>query len=187
MSKLNLRSAFAQINLNMSQKKFLRNSVIALVGWFFLADAVPVHNFFTDILTESSQKTIAFLSDKIPSTMPVIQSNGKLQTHLWDDRGHIMISFMCNGWDLYYLCIAFIAVFPGYAIKRKLIFSLVGFVALFGSNVMRIVGLFYIHKIRPEWFDMFHHTIFQGWVYIVMFIIWIIYLRQKKEIHPSES
>ena len=58
MSKLNLRAAFSQINLNTSQKKFLRNSAIALVGWFFLADAVPIHNFFTDILTQSSQKTI---------------------------------------------------------------------------------------------------------------------------------
>ena len=97
-----------------------------------------------------------------------------------DLRGRILIGSACDGWELYYLCAAFIAIFPGVSYKRKTLFVIGGIAAMYLTNVLRIVALFFLAKSHPDWFQIFHKTIFQFIVYVIMFAIWIIYLRGNK-------
>ena len=89
----------------------------------------------------------------------------------------MLIGEPCNGFDLFYVCVAFILAIPGVSWKRKLLFSAGGFAILFLSNLLRITALFFVAKNLPEWFDTFHKTVFQLLVYGIMFAIWIVYLK----------
>jgi exosortase/archaeosortase family protein len=163
------------------QKSFLRNALIAVLVWLPLADVNLIHN----VLVKSLAVYAANIIEWISGTSPVTYSTTEQLTDycIWyvaDARGKVLIGSSCDGWELYYLAAAFILIFPRIHWKRKLLFALMAIAVLYVSNLWRVVGLFYIAKSHPDWFAVFHKTIFQFVIYLIMFVIWIIYLRGNK-------
>lgn len=172
---------FKEISLNKNQRNFLFFALSSFVLFPILNSIHAINDWLTHLVTTASRHFIGFVS----SNTPWGYYNSTLKTyHVFDSRGHIMVGDPCNGFELYYVCAAFIVAIPGISIKRKLWFSISGIFILFAANVIRVSALFYIAKSHPEWFETFHKTVFQLGVYVIMFIIWIIYL---KPLHGKDS
>ncbi len=160
---------------------FLRNGVIAFLLWFPVADIDLIHNVLVRSLAENSAILISWITGTEPTTFSSTENiTGYCIWNVADVRGRILIGSACDGWELYYLCAAFILIFPGINWKRKAWFTIGGVVFLYITNILRIVALFFLAKNHPDWFQIFHKTIFQFIVYVIMFAIWIIYLRGNK-------
>lgn len=165
---------FKEISLSKTQKSFLFFVIIS----FVLFTILNSFNFINDWLTHGITSGSRYFIGAISSNTPTGFYNVNARTyHLFDSRGHILIGDPCNGFELYYVCTAFILAIPGISWKRKCLFSVLGIFILFAVNVIRVSALFYIAKSHPEWFETFHKTVFQLGVYVIMFIIWVIYLK----------
>lgn len=163
-----------EISLSKSQRNFLFFVSISFILFPILNSFSIVNDWLTHGITTASRYFIGLISGNTPTGY----FNELTKTyHVFDSRGHILIGDPCNGFELYYVCTAFILAIPGINFQRKLIFSSIGVALLFVSNVLRVSALFYIAKSHPEWFETFHKTIFQLGVYVIMFIIWVIYLK----------
>lgn len=174
-----LKDTFSQFSA--SQKAFLRNAAIAFLLWFPVADISFIHHILVRGLAENAALIVDWTTGTSPQTRGLINNlTGKCWWFVSDARGRIILGTNCDGWELYYLCAAFIIIFPGVAIKRKALFAVSGIAVMYFSNVLRIVALFFLSKHHPEWFQLFHKTIFQFIIYVIMFIVWIIYLQGNK-------
>ncbi len=169
-------------NINARQRKFLRNAGVSLIIWIVIADFVPVHNFLIENLAHASAFTLEIITGVKPSVYCIdkVNSGGEILSNVRDQRGYVRIGSPCDAWDLYYLGVAFFWVFPIANWKRKIFYSILIVIVLYITNVLRVAGLFQISKDYPEWFNLFHKTIFQFIVYAIMFIVWIFYLRKTK-------
>jgi exosortase/archaeosortase family protein len=166
--------------LSREQKLFLRNAIIAILGWIFIADHYEVHNFFTRILASASGRVSAFISGE-PSKIygEHYGATNYVCYNVKDSVGRIFIGWPCNGWDIFYLYVAFILVFPDIPWKRKALYSSIGVVILFGTNVLRVSLLLQIITWDPKSFEFFHKTVFQVVVYLIMFTLWLVYLKRR--------
>ncbi len=163
-----------EISLSKTQRSFLFFVLISFIVFPILNSISFLNDWLTHGITTASRYFIGAISGNTPTGY----FNAVNKTyHLFDSRGHILIGDPCNGFELYYVCTAFILSIPSIQLSRKLIFSIIGVAILFLSNVIRVSALFYIAKSHPEWFETFHKTIFQLGVYIIMFIVWVIYLK----------
>lgn len=163
-----------EISLSKAQRNFLFFVLISFIIFPLLNGIDAINDFFTHIAATGSRYLIGLFSGVTPNGY---YNPSKSTYHVFDSRAHVLIGEPCNGFDLFYLCIAFIISIPGVSFMRKLIFSAGGFAILFISNLLRITALFFVAKNLPDWFDTFHKTVFQLLVYGIMFAIWIMYLK----------
>ncbi len=168
------------------QKSFLTYALLALLVWLPLADVSWIHHVLVESLAKNAAVLIEVFSDQPPATYGFVNpTNNYCFWNVADNRGRVLIGSSCDGWELYYLGAAFVLIFPGVAWKRKAIFSVLMVAVLYAANVLRVVGLFFISRSHPEWFQLFHKTIFQFLIYLIMFALWIIYLRGNKSKEKS--
>jgi exosortase/archaeosortase family protein len=165
---------FKEISLSNAQRNFLFFVLVSFVIFPILNSIDALNDFFTHSAASGSRYIIGVLSDITPHGY---YNSAKLTYHVYDSRAHVLIGDPCNGFDLLYVCVAFIISIPGIKWKRKILFSVMGITILFLSNLLRITALFFVAKNLPEWFDTFHKTVFQLLVYGIMFAIWIVYLK----------
>ena len=88
----------------------------------------------------------------------------------------------CNGVEAMIVLLAAIIAFPA-PFLYKLIGLAWGFVAIQGMNLLRIISLFYLGQWSQELFDWAHLYIWQALIMLdalVVFLIWIRYLPEKK-------
>jgi exosortase/archaeosortase family protein len=83
----------------------------------------------------------------------------------------IGIADACNGLNLSVLFIGFIVVFPS-KIYVKLIYAIVGIVAIMLLNIARCAGLGLIHNSYPFLTDFAHHYVFKLLTYFAIFLMW---------------
>ncbi|MBN1925482.1 MAG: archaeosortase/exosortase family protein [Prolixibacteraceae bacterium] len=91
----------------------------------------------------------------------------------------IEIVYDCLGVNLFAVFLVFMLAYPG-KVSLKSIFIPVGFLLIFLLNAFRMAALTYIVAHWPEKMDLFHHFIFQGIIYIGIFLIWFAFIRIGK-------
>lgn len=124
--------------LTSHQKSFLRNAAIAFVLWFVVADIDWIHNLLVKSLAVYAADIIALISGVEPTTFSSTEGiTGYCIWNVADARGRILIGSNCDGWEIYYLCAAFILGFPGKNWKRKISFTLIGILTLYITNVFQ--------------------------------------------------
>lgn len=101
--------------------------------------------------------------------------NGVKAFGIWD---------ACNAIDLMFIYVGIIVLLP-YPVKRKLIFSVGGVVAIILANIIRVFSLFFIFRYYKIAFDFSHHYLFTFMMYILIFYCWILYT--KKELQHEKS
>ena len=95
----------------------------------------------------------------------------------------IDISEGCEGIEgVILISAAILAFYSGF--KQKFLGILVGSLIIYLSNLFRIISLYYIHKYKPEIFDILH--IFVGQTFIIFigllyFIVWTNTFAGRKE------
>lgn len=106
------------------------------------------------------------------------------------NRGRgVIIAYSCVGYGVYSFWIAYVVANKG-SICKKLIWTVVGVLGLWFINVIRITLLLYAINVgwpMPLGFD--HHTWFNIFAYLLIFILIIYYDRslKKRPGHPSPT
>lgn len=83
----------------------------------------------------------------------------------------------CNGVEALIILFAAIFAFPA-SLKHKLIGFAIGFVAIQGLNLVRIISLFYLGQWNMTWFDWFHLYLWQALIILDALVVWLIWLRR---------
>lgn len=83
----------------------------------------------------------------------------------------------CNGYKLFSIFAIFIIAFPGSKLS-KLWYIPFGILVIHLANVFRIIALFIISDYHPEWLDFNHLYTFTAFVYGVIFLLWIIWVKK---------
>lgn len=99
----------------------------------------------------------------------VLVQNGKKVFGIWD---------VCNGIDLMFIYSAVIILLPN-SVGRKLMFLLSGNILFVFANILRIVSLYFIFRIKPDLFDFSHHYFFTLLMYAFIFIGWILFIKNR--------
>lgn len=82
----------------------------------------------------------------------------------------------CNGVEALIILFAAIFAFPA-SLKNKLIGFAIGFVAIQGLNLVRIISLFYMGQWNMVWFEWFHLYLWQALIILDALVVWLIWLR----------
>lgn len=95
----------------------------------------------------------------------------------------ISIERGCNGIEAIIILVSAVLAFPS-PWKHKLIGIGVGFVAIQGLNLVRIISLYYMGQWSRLWFDWFHLYLWQALIILdalVVFLIWLRYLPTRDD------
>lgn len=97
----------------------------------------------------------------------------------------VSIEAGCNGVEAYIVLIAAILAFPS-TWKQRLWGLTLGFVAVQGLNVLRIISLFYLGQWNERAFHFGHTYLWQGLIMLDVLAFWLIWIdRCKKPTPPS--
>lgn len=91
----------------------------------------------------------------------------------------VQIIYDCLGINIMAIFIIFMLAYPG-KIKVKAWFIPMGLVAIFILNAMRMSALAGIVNKWPHLMDLFHHFIFQGIIYLMVFGLWYWFIKMSR-------
>ncbi len=104
-----------------------------------------------------------------------VRSNGVIIKSLRNGFG-VQIVAGCNGVEATLILLAAIFAFPA-SLRHKLIGFGLGFLAIQGLNLVRIISLFYIGQWDREAFDWAHLYIWQALIMLDAMIVWLVWIR----------
>ena len=167
-------------NLKQYTDHFLFRSVL-LVVLFFSFYYSSIMNTVNTALTRNTANTSAWVINKvlgIPVQVTEVNLGYKWHLHSADKDG-VRIAHPCNAFELYFLYVAFIVAFANVPLLRKWSFAILGLLALYLFNILRVVLLFYVSGKWPQFFDFMHKYLFQASAYLLMFGLWYWLLHQR--------
>jgi exosortase H (IPTLxxWG-CTERM-specific) len=82
----------------------------------------------------------------------------------------------CNGVEALIILFAAIFAFPA-PLKSKFIGFAIGFFAIQGLNLVRIISLFYLGQWNQVAFEWFHLYLWQALIILDALVVWLIWLR----------
>lgn len=131
----------------------------------------------TNLLTASVTKGI-----NIFSAEPVgwIENATRPCTHLTKDGQAIFDIFdVCNGIDLMFIYVGVLFLLP-YPLKRKIVYSIGGIIAIIMLNIVRICSLYFIYVYQRSVFDFSHHYLFTLLMYVLIFYGWWLFVKKSR-------
>ncbi|MFM1793484.1 MAG: hypothetical protein RLZZ252_1838 [Bacteroidota bacterium] len=170
------KESLSTLNLSPDQWYFIKASLVSVLVWPFFQFWSGLDNFLSETLLHGTRHTIGIISGTTPQA---IEKPGICTYLIKDQRATLLIGKSCNGKSLYFMLVAFLFAIPNRSLKTQLTWSVIASLSLYTFNMLRIVGLFYIAKSIPDWFDTFHHQIFQILMYVIIFATWMLYLAKS--------
>jgi len=86
----------------------------------------------------------------------------------------------CNGIEACIILFAAIVAFP--ATWRHRLWGIgLGFVAVQGLNVVRVISLFYLGQWNDAAFRVFHEYLWQGLIMVDVLVVWLLWVRMNPE------
>jgi exosortase/archaeosortase family protein len=172
-----------------SDKKHLIRFFISLIlicsVWFFVYILLlrpnrvidrPLTNFITlcsaeliNFFSPAGSPLTTWVTDPRIYRGAMLFQNGKKIFGIWD---------ICNGLDLMFIYSAVIILLPN-ILGRKVAFLILGNILLVFANILRIVSLYFIFRIRPDLFDFSHHYLFTLVMYVLIFCGWILFIKNR--------
>jgi exosortase H (IPTLxxWG-CTERM-specific) len=145
---------------------------VLLVGLFTLEILQPAEKYvilpFTSFIADVSAWIVQFFDDNVTSVANVIRDK--------TTGFGVRIERGCNGVEALIILFAAIFAFPA-PIKNKLIGFTIGFFAIQGLNLIRIVSLFYLGQWNQVAFEWFHLYLWQALIILDALVVWLIWLR----------
>lgn len=145
---------------------------VLLVGLFTLEILQPAEKYvilpFTSFIADISVWIVKFFDDDVIAYGNVIRDTAS--------GFGVRIERGCNGVEALIILFAAIFSFPA-PIKNKLIGFAIGFFAIQGLNLVRIVSLFYLGQWNEVAFEWFHLYLWQALIILDALVVWLIWLR----------
>jgi exosortase/archaeosortase family protein len=174
-------------------QSFLKRALLIFIIWkllyhLFLFNGRVIDKPLTDF---SAKSTVWVLQWFYPGSLfimiekaghnPDIPNDLVYSDHLYKNGHEILgIADACNALELYILYLGFLMAFPG-TWKRKLFFAITGLLAIYISNIIRLVILSFMNMQRISAVEMAHHYIFKLIVYAIIFGLWMVFAGRKKD------
>jgi exosortase H (IPTLxxWG-CTERM-specific) len=145
---------------------------VLLVGLFTLEILQPVERLvilpFTSLVADLSVWLITLFDDNVIAASNVIRDKAS--------GFGVRIERGCNGVEALIILFAAIFAFPA-PLKNKLIGFAIGFVAIQGLNLVRIISLFYLGQWNQVAFEWFHLYLWQALIILDALVVWLVWLR----------
>ena len=145
---------------------------VLLIGLFTLEILQPVEKHvilpFTSVIADISVWLIQGFDDNVMAVSNVIRDK--------TTGFGVRIERGCNGVEALIILFAAIFAFPA-PLKSKLIGFAIGFVAIQGLNLVRIISLFYLGQWNQVAFEWFHLYLWQALIILDALVVWLIWLR----------
>ena len=145
---------------------------VLLVGLFTLEILQPAEKYvilpFTSFIADISVWIIQLFDDNVMSISNVIRDK--------TTGFGVRIERGCNGVEAVIILFAAIFSFPA-PFKNKLIGFSIGFFAIQGLNLVRIVSLFYLGQWNQIAFEWFHLYLWQALNILDALVVWLVWLR----------
>ena len=145
---------------------FIGLFVAILGGGFTLISWTPVNDNviepFTGLVAKASGWTLNAIGQGI-------QMNG---TIIRNEKFAVNIKNGCNGVETLIIFLAAVLAFPA-PWKARLLGLVLGFAAIQGINLVRVVSLFLTGAYFPEFFDSSHTVVWQSIVILFGVLLWI--------------
>ncbi len=152
--------------------RFLILFLVLVVGLFTLEITkwAQVHLIlpFTSGLAQVSVFLVTLFDSQVTSYGNVIQSlsNGFA----------VEIQPGCNGVEALIILFAAVFAFPA-TFQQKMVGFGIGFFAIQGLNLVRIISLFYLGQYSMTWFKWFHLYLWQALIILDALVVWMLWLR----------
>lgn len=101
----------------------------------------------------------------------------------------ISIERGCNGIEAVIILVSAMLAFPA-SWKHRLAGIAVGFLAIQGLNLVRIISLFYLGQWHRLWFEWFHLYLWQALIVLdalVVFLLWLRWLPHERAPAPAPA
>jgi len=145
---------------------------VLLVGLFTLEilQTVEMHVIlpFTSLIADFSVWLIHMFDDNVTSVANIIRDK--------TTGFGVRIERGCNGVEALIILFAAIFAFPA-PFKNKMIGFVIGFFAIQGLNIVRIVSLFYLGQWNQVAFEWFHLYLWQALIIMDALVVWLVWLR----------
>ena len=82
----------------------------------------------------------------------------------------------CNGIEACIVLFAAVMAFPS-SWRHKLVGLLVGFLAVQGLNVVRVISLFYLGQWNTQVFNFAHEYLWQALIMLDVLVVWLLWVR----------
>ncbi|KAA9129558.1 exosortase H [Marinihelvus fidelis] len=146
---------------------------VLLIGLFSLEILQPVEKHvilpFTSMIADISVWIVTLFDDGVVATGNVIRDQAS--------GFAVRIERGCNGLEAVIILFAAIFAFPA-PFKHKLIGFGIGFLAIQGLNLVRIISLFYLGQWSQPMFEWFHLYLWQALIILDALVVWLIWLRR---------
>jgi exosortase H (IPTLxxWG-CTERM-specific) len=145
---------------------------VLLVGLFTLEILQPVETHvilpFTSFIADVSVWLIQGFDDNVVAVSNVIRDK--------TTGFGVRIERGCNGVEALIILFSAIFAFPA-PFRSKIIGFVIGFFAIQGLNLVRIVSLFYLGQWNQVAFEWFHLYLWQALIILDALVVWLIWLR----------
>ncbi|MDH4418114.1 MAG: exosortase H [Acidovorax sp.] len=92
----------------------------------------------------------------------------------------------CNGIEACIVLFAAVLAFPS-TWRHKLVGLLVGFLAVQGLNVVRVISLFYLGQWNTQVFNFAHEYLWQALIMLDVLIVWLLWVRAGSKSQESSG
>ncbi|MEM1412679.1 MAG: exosortase H [Pseudomonadota bacterium] len=158
---------------------------VLLIGLFTLEILQPVEKYvimpFTALVADISVWIVLLFDDNVIAYENVIQDV--------DTGFGVRIVRGCNGVEALIILFSALFAFPA-PLKYKVIGFIIGFFAIQGLNLVRIISLFYMGQWSMAAFEWFHLYLWQALIILDALVVWLIWLRKlppREGIAPEDD
>lgn len=92
----------------------------------------------------------------------------------------------CNGIEACIVLFAAVMAFPS-TWRHKLVGLVLGFVAIQGLNVVRVISLFYLGQWNTQVFNFAHEYLWQALIMLDVLIVWLLWVRAGSKSQASSG
>ncbi|MBI4914703.1 MAG: exosortase H [Acidobacteria bacterium] len=151
--------------------RFLLRYVIILVVGFAVLAAEPVNEHVV-------KKYTTFVAHEARIVLNAFGEGATVvgQT-LRSPRFAVVIYNGCNGLEAMLIFVCGVLAFPA-PWRRKLLGIALGFLAIQAVNIVRVVSLFYVGVLKPEWFSTAHVFVWQSAIILFAVLLWVLWVQR---------
>ena len=151
--------------------RFVGRYAVILTAGFLVLALRPVNDHIVDPYTSFVAQESSIVLNSFGEDTKVV---GQVLT---SRRFSVTIFNGCNGLEAILIFVSGVLAFPA-PWRRKLLGVALGFVAIQVFNVIRVVSLFYVGILRPQWFNVSHVFVWQSLVIVFGVVLWLTWVRR---------
>lgn len=115
---------------------------------------------------------------------PTLALNGTMLS--FDSGNYVAVVWSCTGFKQAFIWMFLILTARG-PIWHKIWYIPLGWICVYGVNVLRIAAIAGIVEFHPEMFELFHRYVFKYLFYFILFMMWVFWLEKFAPQTPSAS